>query len=172
LAGQLVTLLLNYSQQLWIFRCGVVHGHTTTDHRQRHREELQYNGRAAYEEYEKDPFCIPSEWRTLFNRPVEMLLISDRDTLRSWLRSYTEARQQQPLINSRQTLSIKISLAQLRKRISTLVISTQMFPILVVRQTKILVFVIQMTTTPVFPHRSLHIVHLENEFHLIVLKTL
>jgi hypothetical protein len=36
-----------------------------------------------------------------------MLLISDRDTLRSWLRSYTEARQQQALINPRQTLSIK-----------------------------------------------------------------
>jgi hypothetical protein len=36
-----------------------------------------------------------------------MLLISDRDTLRSWLQSYTEARQQQALINSRQTLSIK-----------------------------------------------------------------
>jgi hypothetical protein len=106
-AGQLVTLLLNYAQQLWIFRCGVVHGHTTTDHRQRHREELQYNIRAAYEEYGKDPFCILSEWRTLFNRPVEMLLISDRDTLRSWLRSYTEARQQQALINSRHTLSIK-----------------------------------------------------------------
>jgi len=106
-AGQLVTLLLNYSQQIWIFRCGVVHGHTTTDHRQRHREELQYNIRAAYEEYGKDPFCIPSEWRTLFNRPVEMLLNSDRDTLRSWLRSYTEARQQQALFNLRQTLSIR-----------------------------------------------------------------
>jgi hypothetical protein len=36
-----------------------------------------------------------------------MLLVSDRDTLRSWLRSYTEARQQQALINSRQTLLIK-----------------------------------------------------------------
>jgi hypothetical protein len=44
-----------------------------------------------------------------------MLLISDRDTLRSWLQSYTEARQQQALINSRQTLSIKKNSSPVQK---------------------------------------------------------
>lgn len=106
-AGQIVTLLLNYSQQLWVYRCGVVHGHTIEEHRQKHREDLQHSIQSAYEEYDHDPFCVASDWRCLFNRPVESLLRSDRDTLVCWLRSYSEARQQQTLVLSRQAPTIK-----------------------------------------------------------------
>jgi hypothetical protein len=102
-AGQLVHHLLHYSQQLWIFRCGVVHGHTKEEHRQCHKEELQHSICTAYEEYEHNPFCVPQDWRRLFSRPVDLLLTSDRDTLMCWLRSYSEACQCQALAISRQS---------------------------------------------------------------------
>jgi hypothetical protein len=103
-AGLLVGLILNYSQQLWAFRCGVLHGHTKEKTRKRHREELIQNICIAYEEYEHDPFCIPSDWRKLFDRPFGSLTTSDRDTLTCWLRSYSEAKQQQALLLARQPL--------------------------------------------------------------------
>ena len=96
-ADKLVSLVLNYSQQLWIFRCGVLHGHTKEEARQRHRTDLLDHIQAAYEEYANDPFCIPSDWRSLFNRPYASLSLSDRDTLSCWLRSFAVARQQQAL---------------------------------------------------------------------------
>jgi hypothetical protein len=104
-AGQLVSSLLYYSQHLWVFRCGVVHGHTKEESRKKHREDLQQNVRAAYEEYTYDPFCILSDWRKLFDRPVDTLLLSDRDTLVCWLHSYSEAWQQQSLAISRYKLA-------------------------------------------------------------------
>jgi hypothetical protein len=106
-AGQLVSHLLNYSQQLWIFRCGVVHGHTKEEHRQWNKEDLQNHIRAAYDEYEHDPFCIPHDWRRLFSRPVDLLLTLDRGSLMCWLRSFSKARQLQALAISRQKCNAK-----------------------------------------------------------------
>jgi hypothetical protein len=103
-AGLLMGLIPYYSQQLWAFRCGVLHGHTKEETKKRHREDLIQNICIAYEEYEHDPFCIPSDWRKLFDRPFSSLTISDRDTLTCWLRSYSEAKQQQALLLAHQPL--------------------------------------------------------------------
>jgi len=97
-AGQVVQLLLHYTQQLWIFRCSVVHGQTNEETRQKQRATLLPQVQAAYEEYKKDPFHVPSYWRTLFTRPIQAFLLSDTDTLACWLRSYSEAVQQQNLV--------------------------------------------------------------------------
>jgi hypothetical protein len=72
-AGQLVGFILNYSQQLWVFWCGVLHGHIKEETWQRHQEELIKNIQVAYEEYEQDPFCVPSDWWRLFGRPLGLL---------------------------------------------------------------------------------------------------
>jgi hypothetical protein len=97
-AGQLTLYLLQYSQQLWTFRCGVLKGHNKEENRQKHREELLNQVQSAYEEFAKDPFHIPSDWRHMFHRPFLSLVQSDRDTLACWLRSYSEACQQQMLL--------------------------------------------------------------------------
>jgi hypothetical protein len=106
-AGQLVGHLMNYSQQLWVFRCGIVHGHTIAENRQRHREELHRNVKAAYDEYLHDPFCVPTDWRHLFSKPIDLILHSDRDSLMCWLRSFSEARQLQDLASLRQASNAK-----------------------------------------------------------------
>lgn len=96
-AGQLVVRILTYSQHLWVFRCGVIHGHTKEEGKQRHRDELIQQIQSAYEEYHHDPHVIPNSWRYLFNRPQPSLTCSDRDTLSCWLKSFSEARQIQAL---------------------------------------------------------------------------
>jgi len=96
-AGKLITLLLHYSQQLWTFRCGVVHGRTTAESQQKQKLQLLQQVQAAYDEYRSDPFHIPSHWRSLFLRPFQNFSMSDRDTITCWLRSYSEAVQQQNL---------------------------------------------------------------------------
>ena len=98
LACQLITFLLQYSQQLWIFWCGVLHGHTKEEHCQKHCAELLTQIKGACEEYAKDPFHIPSDWRRIFIRPFLSLANLDRDTLACWLRSYSEACQQHMLV--------------------------------------------------------------------------
>jgi len=97
-AGQLVLFLLQYSQQLWIFCCRVLHGHNEEEYRQKHRENLLTQIQMAYDEHNKDPFHIPSEWRRLFHRPFLSLALSDCDTLSCWLQTYSEACQQQMLL--------------------------------------------------------------------------
>jgi hypothetical protein len=97
-AGQVVEIILHCTQQLWIFRCGVVHGQTNEENRQKQRATLLPQVQAAYEEYKKDPFHVPSHWRKLFTKPIQTFLLSDRDTLACWLRSYSEAVQQQNLV--------------------------------------------------------------------------
>jgi hypothetical protein len=57
---------------------------------------------AAYEQYRRDPFHVPSHWQRLFIKPLQTLLLSDGDTLASWLRSYSEAVQQQNLMEAQQ----------------------------------------------------------------------
>jgi len=101
-AGQVIILLLHYLQQLWTFRCGVVHGQTSEEFRQKQRACLLPQVQAAYEEYKKDPFHVPSHWRRLFTRPLQTILLSDGDTLASWLRSYSKAVQQQNLVEVQQ----------------------------------------------------------------------
>jgi hypothetical protein len=101
-AGQVIILLLHYLQQLWTLRCGVVHGQTSEESRQKRRDCLLPQVQAAYEEYRKDPFHVPSHWRRLFIRPLQTFLLSDGDTLASWLRSYSEAVQQQNLMEAQQ----------------------------------------------------------------------
>jgi hypothetical protein len=128
-AGQLVGHLLNYSQQLWVFRCGVIHGHTIEENRQRHKEELQSNVRAAYDEYSHDPFCVSHDWRNLFSKSVDLLLTSDRDTLTCWLRSFSEARQLQDLASLHQASQAKHYFFQLEKpATSSLLAASSTFP--------------------------------------------
>jgi hypothetical protein len=90
-AGQIVRYLLHYSQQLWNFWCGVVHGATIEGSQQKHRASLFSLVQTAYEEFRLDPFHIPCDWKRLFHRPLPDLLLSDSDTLSCWLRSYSEA---------------------------------------------------------------------------------
>jgi hypothetical protein len=101
-ASSLVLYLLQYSQQLWIYRCGILHGHDKESNRQRHREDLLHQIQVAYEDYHYDPFCVPSDWRSLFHRPLPTYWLLDRDTLACWLRSYSEAKQQQALSDAKQ----------------------------------------------------------------------
>jgi hypothetical protein len=100
-ASYLVLNILQYSHALWTFRCGVLHGHTQDENTKKHREDLLEQIRLAFEEYEVDPFHVPSDWRRLFFRPFHLFLSSDRDTLQCWLRSYSKAKQQQTLITQR-----------------------------------------------------------------------
>lgn len=95
--GQLVVRILTYSQHLWVFWCGVIHGHTKEEGKQKHRNELIQQIQSAYEEYYRDPHVIPNSWRYLFNRPQPSLTCSDRDTMSCWLKSFSEARQIQAL---------------------------------------------------------------------------
>jgi hypothetical protein len=97
-AGQLVNFLLHYSQQLWNFRCSVVHGQTTEEAKKMLQATLLLQVQSAYEEYRLDPFHIFSDWRRLFVRPLQSFSLSDCDTLSCWMRSYTEAVQQQAII--------------------------------------------------------------------------
>ena len=113
-AGNLVIHLLQYSQQLWIFRCGTVHGHNKEESRQRHKEDLLQQIHAAYEEYSNDPFCVPNDWRSLFGRPFHTYGLSDRDTLACWLKSFSEAKQQQALLLTRQQAASKIFFKKLK----------------------------------------------------------
>jgi len=106
-AGNLVLHLLQYSQQLWIFRCGAVHGHNKEESRRRQKEDLLQQIHAAYEEYSNDPFCVPNDWRSLFGRPFHTYDLSDRDTLACWLKSFSEAKQQQALLLTRQQAASK-----------------------------------------------------------------
>jgi hypothetical protein len=106
-AGNLVLHLLQYSQQLWIFRCGTVHGHNKEESRRRQKEDLLQQIHAAYEEYSNDPFCVPNDWRSLFGRPFHTYDLSDRDTLACWLKSFSEAKQQQALLLTRQQAASK-----------------------------------------------------------------
>jgi hypothetical protein len=101
-AGRLVLSLLQYSQQLWVYRCGILHGHDKEEIRQRHREDLLHQIQDAYEDYHRDPFCVPSDWRSLFHRPLHIYSLADRDSLACWIRSYSEARQQQALLDTQQ----------------------------------------------------------------------
>jgi hypothetical protein len=80
-AGKLIALLLHYSQQLWTFRCGVVHGQTTAESQQKQKLQLLEQVQAAYDEYRSDPFHTPSHWRSLFLRPFQTFSMSDRDTI-------------------------------------------------------------------------------------------
>ncbi len=120
-AGQLVLFLLQYSQQLWNFRCGVLHGHSAEECRQKHRETLLTQIQMAYEEHNKDPFHIPSEWRRLFHRPFLSLALSDRDTLSCWLRSYSEACQQQMLLTQHLKATSKRYFSRGQSYVSSLV---------------------------------------------------
>lgn len=104
-AGRAIELLLHYSHQLWLFRCGAVHGYNKEETRQKQRVTLLPQVQAAYEQYRKDPFHIPSHWRSLFTRPINSFLTSDSDTLTCWLKSYSEAVQQQNLADLKQQKS-------------------------------------------------------------------
>jgi hypothetical protein len=84
-AGQLIGFLLHYSQQLWTFRCEVVHSHTVEESRRLQRADAILQVHAAFEEYHHDPFHMPSHRRHLFSRPIQYLLPCDRDTLACWL---------------------------------------------------------------------------------------
>jgi hypothetical protein len=106
-AGNLVLHILQYSQQLWTYRCGVLHGHDKEESRQHHREDLLHQIQVAYEDYSKDPFCVPSDWHSLFHCPLHTYYLSDRDTLACWLKSYSEAQQQQALLMARQQQASK-----------------------------------------------------------------
>jgi hypothetical protein len=91
-----------------------MHGHDKEESRQRQREDLLQQIQEAYEEYDKDPFCVPSDWRSLFHRPLHTYCLSDRDTLACWLKSYSEARQQQALLHTRQKEASKQFFARMQ----------------------------------------------------------
>jgi hypothetical protein len=63
------------------------------------RATLLLQVQSAYEAYRLDPFHIPSDWRRLFVRSHQSFSFSDCDTLTCWMRSYTEAVQQQAIIH-------------------------------------------------------------------------
>jgi hypothetical protein len=84
-----------------------VHGHDKEESRRRHKEDLLQQIHAAYEEYSNDPFCVPNDWRSLFSRPLHTYGLSDRDTLACWLKSFSEAKQQQALLLIRQQAASK-----------------------------------------------------------------
>jgi hypothetical protein len=107
-AGQLIGFLLHYSQQIWTFRGGVVHGHTVEESHRLQRVDAIIQVQAAFEEYHHDPFHVPSHWRHLFSRPIQYLISSDKDTLACWLRSYSEAVQQQALSQLQQKQQSKL----------------------------------------------------------------
>jgi hypothetical protein len=58
-AGQLVGFLLHYTQQLWTFQCGAVHGHITEESRQCHHAALLFQEQSTYEENQKIPSISP-----------------------------------------------------------------------------------------------------------------
>jgi len=68
----------------------------------------------AYEDYSKDPFCVPSDWRSLFHRPLHTYYLSDRDTLTCWLKSYSKAQQQQALLMAHQQQASKQFFVQIK----------------------------------------------------------
>lgn len=115
-AGNLVKFLLQYSQQLWSYRCGMLHGHTQEETKQRQRDESLQTIQAAYEAYDKDPFHVPNNWRRLFVRPLTSFANSDRDTLACWIHSYSKACQQQTLSSRPQFRSIEKFLVKFKKK--------------------------------------------------------
>jgi hypothetical protein len=84
-----------------------VHGHNKEESRRRQKEDLLQQIHAAYEEYSNDPFCVPNDWRSLFGRPFNTYELSDRDTLACWLKTFSEAKQQQALLLTRQQAASK-----------------------------------------------------------------
>jgi hypothetical protein len=114
-AGSLVLYLLQYAQQLWTYRCGVIHGHDKEETRRRHREDLLQQIQVAYEEFNNDPFCVPSNWRSLFYRLLNTYYMSDRDMLACWLRSFSEAKQQQEMLLSQQKQQSEKIFAKFRR---------------------------------------------------------
>jgi hypothetical protein len=125
-AGSLVLYLLHYAQQLWTYRCGVIHGHDKEETRRRHREDLLQQIQVAYEEFNNDPFCVPSNWRSLFHRPLNTYYMSDRDMLACWLRSFSEAMQQQEMLLSQQKQQTEFFLPSFGGKLLLLLVQNQL----------------------------------------------
>ncbi|MFN9982924.1 MAG: hypothetical protein ACK53Y_23550, partial [bacterium] len=122
----LVLYLLHYAQQLWTYRCGVIHGNDKEETRRRHREDLLQQIQVAYEEFNNDPFCVPSNWRSLFHRPLNTYYMSDRDMLACWLRSFSEAMQQQEMLLSQQKQQTEFFLPSFGGKLLLLLVQNQL----------------------------------------------
>jgi hypothetical protein len=93
---KLIIALWNYTTSIWKHRNNKVHGATLEDQKKKEKGELEAQVRAAYKEYKDDNFLIPRSMSYLFERhSLEDKLKKDRDSLRCWIRSVEEAKQEQ-----------------------------------------------------------------------------
>lgn len=89
----MINAIWEYSYSLWTFRNGEVHGHTLAEAAARELEETKRGITAAFLEYEKDQFIVPSHIRSLFiSKSLQQRLTLDIDSMHCWLRSFHEAK--------------------------------------------------------------------------------
>jgi hypothetical protein len=100
----LIRALWYYSKSLWVYRNGVVHGHSKEEEKAREKERLQRLVEEEFKLYQGDQFIVSPQFAYLFSRRTkEERLQMDRDALSSWLRTVQEAKNYQ--IYFRQSLS-------------------------------------------------------------------
>jgi hypothetical protein len=105
---KIIPILWDYSQAIWEYRNGVVHGRTIEEQAVLEITAVQTEMTFAYEEYAKDQLIIPSHSRHLFtSRSLTQRLQLDIDSMLCWLRSYREAKLSQQVATKCQTEAAK-----------------------------------------------------------------
>jgi ribonuclease HI len=90
-ASKLIIYLLEFTDSLWKFRNGVIHGHNLAETHKKRLEGLKQKISSAFSHYRDDPFIISRHQSSLFNKPFEEIIQMDLDYLQSWLRTFDEA---------------------------------------------------------------------------------
>jgi hypothetical protein len=108
LTDKIIPILWDYSQAIWEYRNGTVHGKTAEEQAALEVTAVQTEITLAYEEYAKDPFIIPSQSCHLFtSRPLTQRIQLDIDSMLCWLRSYREAKLYQQAATKHQAEAAK-----------------------------------------------------------------
>jgi hypothetical protein len=108
MTDKIIPILWDYSQAIWEYRNGLVHGRTIEEQAALQVTAVQTEITLAYEEYAKDPFIIPSHSRHLFtSRSLTQRLQLDIDSMLCWLRSYRKAKLSQQDATKRQAEAAK-----------------------------------------------------------------
>ncbi len=105
---------------MWEFRNGILHGQTSQEIEARELAAIQKQIVAAYEEYNEDNFIVPRYLCSLFTtRSLQQRLAMDIDSMKSWLRSVTEAKATQEESTKRYALAAKTLFTPRKRSIKT-----------------------------------------------------
>jgi hypothetical protein len=85
-----ITSAWTFSERIWKFRNGVVHGRTETFELSKSQKMIQDRVRELYGQFTRDPHMLPQSRSHLFTKPREAILTMDKDGISSWIKSVEE----------------------------------------------------------------------------------